>query len=148
LQSRKRAALLFLRDIEVLVKELSMYACTPQFREYLGDNDVQEPYRELMKRLRSKFRKTIAYLDERIEGKHLPVTDDIIFDNNQLWEPLMQCYNSLIECGMQSIANDKLSDTLRRVKCFGVTLVKIDVRQESTRHTEALSEVTRYLGIG
>lgn len=148
LQSRKRAAALFLRDIEVLVKELSMYACTPQFREYLGNDDVQEPYRELMKRLREKLRKTIAYLDERIEGKQLPVTDEIIFDNNQLWEPLFQCYNSLIECGMKSIANDKLSDTLRRVKCFGVTLVKIDVRQESTRHTEALSELTRYLGIG
>ncbi|SHF59345.1 phosphoenolpyruvate carboxylase [Dysgonomonas macrotermitis] len=148
LQSRKRAALLFLNDIEVLVKELSMFNCTPQFREYLGDNDVQEPYRELMKRLRLKLRKTIAYLDERIEGKQVPVTDDIIFHNEQLWEPLIQCYHSLIECGMKSIAEDKLSDTLRRVKCFGVTLVQIDVRQESTRHTEALSEITRYLGIG
>ncbi|MRC26599.1 phosphoenolpyruvate carboxylase, partial [Bacillus thuringiensis] len=37
---------------------------------------------------------------------------------------------------------------LRRVKCFGVPLVRIDIRQESTRHTEALGELTRYLGIG
>ncbi len=41
-----------------------------------------------------------------------------------------------------------LLDTLRRVKCFGVPLVRIDIRQESTRHTEALGELTRYLGIG
>ncbi|MGQ7115497.1 phosphoenolpyruvate carboxylase, partial [Escherichia sp. TWPC-MK] len=35
-----------------------------------------------------------------------------------------------------------------RLKCFGVPLVRIDIRQESTRHTEALGELTRYLGIG
>ena len=49
---------------------------------------------------------------------------------------------------MGIIANGELLDTLRRVKCFGVPLVRIDVRQESTRHTEALGELTRYLGIG
>jgi phosphoenolpyruvate carboxylase len=37
---------------------------------------------------------------------------------------------------------------MRRIKCFGVTLVQIDVRQESTRHTDAISEVTQYLGLG
>ncbi|AHM41539.1 hypothetical protein CF61_01150 [Escherichia coli] len=40
------------------------------------------------------------------------------------------------------IANGDLLDTLRRVKCFGVPLVRIDIRQESTRHTEALGELT------
>lgn len=49
---------------------------------------------------------------------------------------------------MGIIANGELLDTLRRVKSFGVPLVRIDIRQESTRHTEALGEMTRYLGIG
>lgn len=148
LQSRKRAAKLFLSDIEVLVKELSMYSCTAEFREYLGDKDAPEPYRELMKRLRSKLKKTLTYFEEKEDDKPILQRDDIIHSNEQLWEPLMQCYKSLVACGMQSIANDKLLDTLRRVKCFGVTLVKIDIRQESTRHTEALSEITKYLGLG
>lgn len=47
---------------------------------------------------------------------------------------------------MGIIANGELLDTLRRVKSFGVPLVRIDIRQESTRHTEALGEMTRYLG--
>ncbi|MDN5451518.1 MAG: phosphoenolpyruvate carboxylase, partial [Enterobacterales bacterium] len=34
------------------------------------------------------------------------------------------------------------------VHCFGVPLVRMDVRQESTRHSEALAELTRYLGLG
>jgi len=148
LQGRRRAAALFLEDIEVLVKELSMYACTPEFREYIGDPEVQEPYRELMKRLRSSMRKTISYLDDINAGKRVILTDDIIYDNEQLWDPLIRSYDSLVACGMKSIANDKLLDTLRRIKCFGVTLVKLDIRQESTRHTEALSEITRYLGLG
>lgn len=147
-QARRRAAILFLRDIEVLVKELSMFACTDQFRSYLGDREVQEPYRELMKRLRAKLKKTVNYYEDINSGIRSQFSDDIIYHNEQLWEPLYQCYISLVASGMQSIANDKLLDTLRRVKCFGVTLVKLDIRQESTRHTEALSELTRYLGMG
>jgi len=49
---------------------------------------------------------------------------------------------------MGIIANGDLLNTLRRVKCFGVPLVRIDIRQESTRHSEALGELTRYLGLG
>jgi len=148
LQSRRRAASLFLQDMEVLVKELSMSSCTPEFREYIGDYDIQEPYRALTKKLRVKLRKTIAYIDSRIEGKQVDLTDDILIYNEQLWEPLYECYKSLSSSGMSMIANDKLLDTLRRIKCFGLTLVQTDIRQESTRHTEALSELTKYLGLG
>lgn len=148
IDSRKRAAKLFLADIEILVKELSMSACTKQFREYIKDDEVQEPYRELMKRLRTQLRQTVSYLDDYAEGKNVKLTNDIIYHNHQLWDPLLECYNSLVACNMKIIANDKLLDTMRRVKCFGVTLVQIDVRQESTSHTDALSEITQYLGLG
>ncbi|MFR9166105.1 MAG: phosphoenolpyruvate carboxylase [Dysgonomonas sp.] len=148
LQSRRRAAALFLEDIKVLVKELSMANCTSEFRNYLGNFEVQEPYRELMKQLRSRLKKTISYLDALAEGENAKLTDDILIHNEQLWEPLHECYKSLVACGMHMIANDKLLDTMRRLKCFGLTLVQTDVRQESTRHTEALSELTKYLGLG
>lgn len=148
LDSRKRAAKLFLSDIEVLVKELSMATCTDELRQYINDYEVQEPYRELMKRLRSQLKKTITYIDACIEGKNPELSDDIIIYNEQLWEPLYVCYQSLETCNMGIIADDKLSDTLRRVKCFGVTLTQLDIRQESTIHTETLSEITKYLGLG
>ena len=41
-----------------------------------------------------------------------------------------------------------LLDILHRIRCFGVTLSQMDIRQESTRHTDAIAEITRYLGIG
>jgi phosphoenolpyruvate carboxylase len=148
LDSRKRAARLFLEDVEVLVKELSMATCTTEFRDYIKDYEVQEPYRELMKRLRTRLRNTVAYLDARIEGKNPEHTDDILIHNEQLWEPLYECYKSLVACKMEIIADDKLLDTMRRMRCFGLTLTQLDIRQESTIHTEALSEITRYLGLG
>lgn len=91
---------------------------------------------------------TQAWLEARLKGQRLPKPEGLLSQNEQLWEPLYACYKSLQACGMGIIANGELLDTLRRVKCFGVPLVRIDVRQESTRHTEALGELTRYLGIG
>ncbi|NDW10244.1 phosphoenolpyruvate carboxylase [Dysgonomonas sp. 520] len=148
IDSRRRAAILFLGDIEVLVKELSMSNCTKEFRDYVGNYEVQEPYRELMKKLRSQLRKTIAYHEAKKENKDIALTDDILISNDQLWEPLNACYQSLIACGMHMIANGNLLDTMRRIKCFGITLVQIDIRQESTAHSDAISEITRYLGLG
>ncbi len=78
----------------------------------------------------------------------MPRPADLLVSNAQLWDPLFAIYQSLQQCGMGIIANGQLLDTLRRVKCFGVPLVRIDVRQESTRHTEAIAEITRYLGLG
>lgn len=148
LDSRTRATKLFLADIENLVKELSMANCTQEFRAYIDDYTVQEPYRKLMISLRTRLRKTVQYLEHAAEGIYQIASEDLIFNDDELWEPLMATYNSLIACNMKIIANDRLLDTLRRIKCFGLTLTQLDIRQESTVHTEAISEITQYLGLG
>lgn len=148
LLSRWKATDLFLRDIQVLVSELSMVRCTPELSALAGENADQEPYRQIMKGLRQQLISTQAWLEARLKGQRLPKPEDLITENEQLWAPLYACYQSLQACGMGIIANGQLLDTLRRVKSFGVPLVRIDIRQESTRHTEALGEMTRYLGLG
>lgn len=148
LLSRWKAADLFLRDIQVLVSELSMTECTPEVRALAGGNDIQEPYRVIMKRLRAQLTSTQNWLSAKLRGELILPPADLLEHNDQLWDPLYACYESLKSCGMSIIASGQLLDTLRRIKCFGIQLVRIDVRQESTRHTEALSEVTRYLGLG
>ncbi|AOV98410.1 phosphoenolpyruvate carboxylase [Edwardsiella hoshinae] len=147
LLSRWKATELFLRDVQVLVSELSMTVCTPELRVLAGE-EAQEPYREVLKRLRRQLVDTQTYLDARLRGERPPRPHDLLVNNDQLWQPLHTCYRSLIACGMGIIANGQLLDTLRRVHCFGVPLVRIDIRQESTRHTEAIAELTRYLGLG
>ncbi|EMA8958999.1 phosphoenolpyruvate carboxylase [Vibrio fluvialis] len=146
LLSRWKAADLYLGDINELVAELSMTKCNDALRALAGEEE-HEPYRAVLKRVRSLLQETLEILDAKIHGQKLAVKAPLQ-NVSQLWAPLYACYQSLHECGMGVIADGSLLDTLRRVKAFGVHLVRLDIRQESTRHADALSELTRYLGIG
>ena len=35
-----------------------------------------------------------------------------------------------------------------QVQCFGLGMLKLDCRQESSRHSDVLDTVTQYLGLG
>ena len=147
LMNRWKAAELFLEDIKGLADELSVVQCTPEFRAKYGDH--LEPYRVLMKSLRAKLTKTVAYYGDVLEGRPQAVGfDEILTNDEQLWEPLYDCYQSLHQCGMRIIANGGLLDCLRRIRCFGLGLSRLDIRQESTRHAMAIAEITRYIGLG
>jgi len=146
LLSRWKAADLYLGDINELVSELSMTKCNEAVRALAGENE-HEPYRAVLKQLRNLLNETKDILDAKVNGQKLAVKAPLQHAD-QLWEPLYACYQSLHECGMGVIADGSLLDTLRRVKAFGVHLVRLDIRQESTRHSDVLSELTRYLGMG
>ncbi|MDE1327240.1 phosphoenolpyruvate carboxylase [Vibrio aestuarianus] len=146
LLSRWKAADLYLGDINELVSELSMTRCSDALRALAGE-DEHEPYRAILKRLRTLLTETTEVLEAKINGQQL-ARKAPLQHIDQLWQPLLACYQSLHECGMGVIADGSLLDTLRRIKAFGVHLVRLDIRQESTRHSDVLSELTRYLGIG
>ncbi|MEH0689831.1 phosphoenolpyruvate carboxylase [Vibrio cholerae] len=146
LLSRWKAADLYLSDVNELVSELSMTRCNDAVRALAGE-DEHEPYRAVLKELRELLTDTKDILDAKIHGQKLAVKAPLQ-RIAQLWDPLYACYQSLHECGMGKIADGSLLDTLRRIKAFGVHLVRLDIRQESTRHSDVLSELTRYLGIG
>ncbi|EGR2473739.1 phosphoenolpyruvate carboxylase [Vibrio cholerae] len=145
LLSRWKAADLYLTDINELVSELSMTKCNEAVRALAGEE--HEPYRAILKPIRSLLQETIEILDAKLNGQKLAVKAPLQ-TADQLWAPLYACYQSLHECGMGVIADGLLLDTLRRIKAFGVHLVRLDVRQESSRHAEVISELTRHLGIG
>lgn len=139
--ARWMAADLFLRDVEALQASLSMRRCSDELRAAVGD--VDEPYRELLKQVREKLIRTREWAAELDQS---PV-DGIYLTDSELYEPLALCHRSMVSCGMEAIANGPLLDTLRRVRTFGVHLVRLDVRQDSERHTLVFDELTRYLGL-
>ncbi|MEZ8375813.1 phosphoenolpyruvate carboxylase [Vibrio cyclitrophicus] len=143
--SRWKAADLYLGDVNELITELSMTKCNDAVRELAGDE--HEAYRAILKSLRTLLNNTLEVLDAKLHDTEVP-KKETLQNIDQLWTPLYACYQSLHECGMGVIADGSLLDTLRRLKAFGVHLVRLDVRQESTRHSDVLSELTRYLGIG
>lgn len=144
LLGRWKAADLYLRDVQSLIDELSMSRCNAQLLA-LAEGE-REPYRFLLRALRSRLRDTITAVEAQLNGLDAPPGQPIN-RVDELWAPLEACYVSLCESGMGSIANSKLRDLLHRVKSFGIHLVKFDVRQVSDRHTEVMSELTQYLGL-
>ncbi len=64
---------------------------------------------------------------------------DLVKTTAQLREPLELCYHSLHACGMGNIADGMLLDVLRKLACFGIHLVKLDIRQDGERHGQVFS---------
>ena len=143
LLSRWQAVELYLGDIEHLVEELSMTRCSEALRHWAGDS--HEPYREVLRALRKLLRDNRAAIERELEDN---ADTAPCLQLAQLWDPLIACYQSLTDCGMQLIADGALLDLLRKVRCFGPHLLRHDIRQDSDRHTGALSELTAYLGLG
>jgi phosphoenolpyruvate carboxylase len=145
LLGRWMAADLYLRDIQSLRAELSMWRASDELREQAGDG--REPYREILGRLRERLIRTRDWAEARVNGEPADETD-ILFENEDLVAPLELCYRSLVACGLDTIANGPLLDTLRRAHTFGLPLIRLDIRQEASRHAEAVAEMVEYLGLG
>ncbi|WP_088328942.1 phosphoenolpyruvate carboxylase [Lacimicrobium sp. SS2-24] len=145
LLARKTAARLFYRDVNKLQVELSMSDCNEELREQAGDH--REPYRYVLRQLKDKLQATHDGIEQYLAGERVDQST-WISRQHELIEPLMLCYRSLNETGLEIVANSELLDTIRRAHCFGIHLLKLDVRQHSERHSQVISEVTRYLGLG
>lgn len=145
LLARWMAATLYLQEIEALIAELSLQCADEAVRARVGN--AWEPYRELLKRIRARLRITIGWIEAQLDGRRLP-PGEAYLDYRELAEPLLDCYRSLHACGAGIVADGRLLDLLRRLACFRLTLMRLDIRQEAARHTETLDAITRALGLG
>ncbi|MBV2130963.1 phosphoenolpyruvate carboxylase [Arsukibacterium indicum] len=146
LLSRWKAADLFAADLDSLSSELSMYQANDALRAVAGD--ASEPYRVVLNQLRAGLLRSRDWLTEALKHDRLQRPDNLIWHNQQLLEPLQLCYQSLLDCGMAVIANGRLLDTIRRAYAFGLTLLKLDIRQDAGRHAQVFAELTQHLGLG
>ncbi|MCH7313810.1 phosphoenolpyruvate carboxylase [Acinetobacter sp. ANC 3882] len=144
--SRWQAADLYLRDIENLRWELSIQSCSEELTQALG-YEHPEPYREYLRETRERLKATRSWLAHRLQGTEAD-DSNIIRNKDELLAPLLLCYRSLIDSNLAEIANGQLLDFIYRVNCFGIELLKLDIRQESGRHRQAISAITEYLGLG
>jgi phosphoenolpyruvate carboxylase len=139
--ARWMACDLYLRDIDRLLSRLSVSDCNSELEEIVGGSS-QDPYRHVLRNLREKLQ------DARLSAEGKSNSDEVILDHADVFGPLHTCYKSLHDCGMGIIADGELKDTLVRLACFGVTLVNLDVRQNSEQHELLLDELTQHLEIG
>jgi phosphoenolpyruvate carboxylase len=142
---RWTAADLFSKEIDLLRVELSSRSCNASLRALVGDST--EPYRDVLKDSREKLINTRDRMEALLKGRR-PKDKPYFAHTKELREVLLLCYRSLCEVGQEVVARGRLLDTIRRLECFGLTMVRLDIRQESERHTQALDAITRYLGLG
>ena len=142
--ARWMAADLHLREVEHLQGELSMARCTPELRDLVGP--TAEPYRALLRVLRDKLRVTRDWAEASGQSPTNAPTN-VIVHTSEVLEPLLLCHRSLRDCGMAAVADGALLDAIRRAACFGVELLRLDIRQSSDRHTEVLDAITQHLGL-
>jgi phosphoenolpyruvate carboxylase len=145
LMSRWTALSLYAREIEALRFELSMTRAGEELQARAGG--TYEPYRSVLRELQRRVEASLRIAGEELAGGSAP-DQMALGDVEDLAEPLRLCDRSLRSVGNDLIADGRLADVLRRVAAFGLTLVRLDVRQEASRHTEAVDAIARHLGMG
>ncbi|WJZ99095.1 hypothetical protein VitviT2T_017569 [Vitis vinifera] len=167
LLARMMAANLYYSQIEDLMFELSMWRCNEELRaradelhrssrrdakhyiEFWKQVPPSEPYRVILGDVRDKLYSTRERSRQLLSSGISEIPEEAAFTNvEQFLEPLELCYRSLCACGDRPIADGSLLDFLRQVSTFGLSLVRLDIRQESDRHTDVMDAITKHLEIG
>ena len=147
--ARWQAADLYLKEIAALRSELSLSAshASDELRARVGT--AHEPYRVLLAEVRDRLEATRDLAEEALAESEPKLTGIAPYlAAAELAEPLELCFRSLMATGNEVIAAGRLTDILRRVETFGVTLARLDLRQEADRHTEAVDWIAKAAGIG
>jgi phosphoenolpyruvate carboxylase len=146
LMARWVASDLLLRDVRLLVSELSLDRGSHELHEIAGT--AREPYRALLRVTRSRLRMTRERLAEALESgagriDTTPV-DGVapLVETHELMEVMVACRRSLISTQNEAIANGRLLDVIRRLQVFGLALVPLDIRQEAQVHAKAIDAIS------
>jgi phosphoenolpyruvate carboxylase len=147
LLARWVAADLYLGEINALRDELSLQPASPELRAAAAG--APEPYREVLRTVRTRLIATREWIEASLRAaSDLQPGRDVYVDAEELAATLRLCADSLERTGHAHVAAGRLSDVLRRVTAFGVTLARLDIRQEAARHTDTVSAIAHARGAG
>ncbi len=149
----------YLKRLDALSDQLSLSSrlCTPSnaFLDSLNEDarvaqllfggrpnpHPQEPYRRKLTVMRYRIQRNLILTQRAIDGLDVSF-EEAGYDNaGQFLHDLRLIRDSLIGHGDRAIADSELRDLIQLVETFGFHLMQLDIRQESTRHTEAVSEI-------
>ena len=105
----------------------------------------QEPYRRKLYIMEHRISCTLAQVEARLNDIE-PETSVCGYINEQgMLNDLYLIRDSLISHGDESSARGDLQDLIRQVETFGFYLAKLDIRQESTIHSQTVSEIVKQI---
>ena len=132
LLSRWQAAKLYENELTKLIQDLSLNECSKKILKFTGK--IFEPYRVFLRPLRNKIRSTHQLIEKHLNHNEKLDEKKLIQSKNEILEPLIIVRDSLNKNKGEKIGNGDLLDLIRRTRCFGINLARIDIRQESSRH--------------
>ena len=141
LLSRWEAAKLYEKELTKLIRSLSIEKCSKKILKKTGK--TFEPYRVFLRPLRNKMRTTHRLIEQHLVGKKPLEQQKLLSTKEEILKPLRVVRESLEQNQNENIASGDLLDLMRRAKCFGINLAKLDIRQESSRHSQLIAEIVK-----
>ena len=93
--------------------------------------------------LRDKIRKTHRSIEQHLVN-NTPLNEKILISSREeILKPLRDVRDSLEKNQSENIASGELLDLMRRAKCFGINLARLDIRQEASRHSQLITEIIK-----
>jgi len=114
-----------------------------------GDEHFEdEPYRSKLRIMQYRLKLNLAYV-RQLQAEHGGELSSEAYANaNEFVADLHRIRNSLLENNDELLANADLKDLIRLAETFGFHLFQLDIRQESTRHTDAVAEIFEHIEPG
>jgi len=146
LLSRWEAANLYEKEFTKIIQKLSMHECSKELKKKVGNS--QEPYRAYLRPIRNKLKNTQKEIEIYLNDKKSLKESLLVQSVNEIINPLKVVYNSLCEVKCKAIANGSVLDLIKRAYSFGLNLARLDIRQESKRHSKLMKSICKHLGLG
>ncbi len=102
-----------------------------------------EPYRRQLYFMHYRLRQTLDYIERRMAGEDCDRPAAAYVHEEQFIEDLHLIRDSLHGHGDGRTARQDLQDVIRLAETFGFYLVHLDVREESSQHSEAVAEILK-----
>ena len=116
----------------------------PEIYEKLAMRYRQEPYRLKLAYIAEKLLNTSDRNQIIAQGEGKPQKENIYHREEEFLADIKLIQDSLAQTSLNCRELDNL---ISQVEVFGFTLTQLDFRQESSVHSEAITEIAAYLGI-
>ena len=149
------------RLIGILTQSQNFCSPSPAFLASLGEDDEyraafdkdwparfpQEPYRRKLYIMELRLLQAGRRATGLLEGVESDSAAAGYLREEDFQHDLALIRDSLISHGDRDAANAELLDLIRLARVFGFYLARLDIRQESSVHTEAVAEILGTLGV-
>ena len=139
LLSRWEAAKLYEKNLTKIIRSYSMEKCSKKILRKVGT--TYEPYRVFLRPLRDKMRLTHRAIEQHLTKNKPLDKKKLLLSREDILKPLRVVRESLEQNQNENLASGELLDLMRRAKCFGINLARLDIRQESSRHSQLIAEL-------